>query len=60
VNITAARRKLIADYRKDHVEADGCTDAQVEAMAFALDEVSTEALTHALAARGYLVSLEVG
>ncbi len=55
------RRRLIADYRKDYpAETAGLADQQVEALVFALGDCSTEALTAALAERGYLVALEVG
>jgi FMN-dependent NADH-azoreductase len=61
LNITRARRQFIEDYRKDHpAETLGYSDVAVEAMAFELGEVSTEALVHDLHRRGYTVALEVG
>jgi hypothetical protein len=55
------RRQLIEDYRKDHpVETAGLDDVHVEVLCWGLDAISTEALSRALAQRGYLVSLEVG
>lgn len=55
------RRQLIEDYRKDHpAETAGVSDNVVEALCWGLDGCSTEALTYALAERGYIVSLEVG
>ena len=55
------RRQLIEDYRKDHQALTlGMSDNAVEALAWGLDGISTEALVAALAERGYIVSLEVG
>lgn len=59
-NVTAARRRLIDDYRRGHGDAMGLTDHQVEGLAYGLEDTSTEALSAELSRRGYIVSLEVG
>ncbi len=59
--MTAARKKLIEDYRKEHpTETCGYPDVAVEAMVFSLESVSTEALAWMLNQRHFHVTLEMG